>query len=327
MSDIRIHTRIPSQTADADKPAGDLRRALYLWERQPPSPASSPEFRSEAYATTRERSAEESENNPEEQPLSDRDPVSPEQVADEWLQDHVRRLSALDHVIPGDRRLDGPRFSLMMLNAFLGRAATDGVMLARLPGLMSIRERIETELSQLEHEYPERPDPSQLETETAPVQIREEIRSFFAEFQTTQKAQQRQIVSSLTILHSAISELRARLPDPDSPAPAPETAMPPESVQMPPIDDLARPLIDAERLLDPRPVLAAARAAASRSLADSSQAETLNMGQAARGKDERPYRSVLLGSAVLGFLMIFFGRDAVQFLTSASLQNGSVTPP
>lgn len=325
MSDIRIHTRFPTQTEDADKPAGDLRRALYLWERQPPSPNPSHDSLAHANVMVRERTAGQSEAVPDNPSSSALDPASPEEVADEWLQDHVRRLSALDQVIPGDRRLDGPRFSLMMLNAFLGRAATDGIMLTRLPGLMSIRERIEKELSQLELEYPERPDPLELGTDPAPLQIREEMRSLFAEFQTTQKAQQRQIVSSLAILHSAISDLRARLPDPDSYSP--NEAMPPETAQAPPIDDLARPLVDPDRLLDPRPVLAAARAAASRSLSETPQAETFKSRHVARGKDERPYRSVLLGSAVLGFLMIFFGRDAVQFLTSAPLQNGSLTPP
>ena len=324
MNDIQNHTRIPLQTDVAERPAGDVRRALYLWERQPPTPRPHFDSAGQRRSLDSEQFAQETDTFETEQSSSGDDPAFSGQVADEWLQDHVRRLSALDQVIPGDRRLDGPRFSLMMLNAFLGRAATDGMILARLPGLTSIRDRIEAELSQLELEYPDQPDSRRVQTEIAPIQLREEMRSLFAELKTTQKAQQRQVVSSLSILHSAITELRSRLPDPE--ASAQGDANLPEPVQTPPIDDLARPLIDPERLLDPRPVLAAARAAASRSLAEEMQSEAAQMRPVPTRKEDRPYRSVLLGSAVLGFLMIFFGRDAVQFLTSASVQNGPIPP-
>jgi len=127
-------------------------------------------------------------------------------VIEDRLKRHAGRLAALERVIPGDRRLDSPRFSLMMLNAFSGRAVSDGAVLARLPGLFSIADRIDAELADLELEYPAALEISQGEPDPTPVLLRNEMRSLFGELKSTQKAQQRQLVASLSALHTAISE-------------------------------------------------------------------------------------------------------------------------
>ena len=91
---------------------------------------------------------------------------------------------------------------------------------------------------------------------------------------------------------------------------------------LPVVDDLARPLIDPDRLVDPRPVLAAARAAASQAKVEmESDADLHSQARHSRKplSNQMPYRSVLLGSAFLGLLMIVFGRDAVQFLSASPL--------
>lgn len=218
----------------------------------------------------------------------------------------------------------------MMLNAFLGRAVTDGAVLARLPGLFSISERIDGELADLEFEYPDALQDQKAEPDPTPVLIRAEMRELFDGLKSVQKSQHRQIVSSLAALHSAINDLRTQLPD--------QVSIPGQSSETPnrndgppsrtlPVDEFARPLIDSERLVDPRPVLAAARAAASRANLELAglpehAVEHKNVGP----PEARPYKSVLLGSAVLGILMIVFGRDAVQFLSSASLNTGLARP-
>jgi len=89
-------------------------------------------------------------------------------------------------------------------------------------------------------------------------------------------------------------------------------------------DDIARPLIDPERLVDPRPVLAAARAAASQANAEiEHRSSGKEERRRTRGATSGPTGRFCCGSAFLGLLMILFGRDAVQFLTSS---HGYPTP-
>lgn len=310
------------------EPVGALKRALYLWERQPPSASRAmPSSHSSVFSPDPEALNSETRND------GDIAEIKSSQVEDgnvstaidseieDRLKHHAKRLAGLERVLPGDRRLDSPRFSLMMLNAFLGRAVSDGAILARLLGLFSISDRIDQELTELEVEYPSALDDEIAEPDVSLVLLRDEMRQIFLEFKTAQKSQHRQIVSSLSALHAAISELRTHLPDrqPESVA----TSLSDEHAPTARIDDLARPLIDPDRLLDPRPVLAAARAAANQVTA-SADADARPNGkdwmQEEKTSSPLPYRSILLGSACLGILMLIFGRDAVQFLSNGPLQ-------
>lgn len=313
---------------DSSEPAGSLRRALYLWERQPPAP---PRLNPAEHAV---------KTPPDVTPKSDLqepDAVSAFKISEpadsaieERLKRHAARLSALERIIPGDRRLDPPRFSLMMLNAFLGRAVSDSAVLARLPGLFSISDRIDGELADLELEYPDALGEPKTESDPSLSLLRDQIQQLFADFKSGQKAQQRQLLASLAAIHTALHEIRAHLPDrAEPPENRPPSAEPDAAPLMPKAisDDFAQPLIDRERLVDPRPVLAAARAAASRAnleLADLVQdgADDGRSGQSGK----RPYRSVLLGSAFLGALMILFGRDAVQFFSASVTHSGLARP-
>ena len=309
------------------EPSGVLQRALYLWERQPPSTSRiSGDDISHRGSTRPEDDLAATETGPGDQ-WRDRDLQQPDFAIEERLRHHAGRLIALERVIPGDRRLDSPRFSLMMLNAFLGRAVTDGVVAARLRGLLSICERIDNDLADLEIEYPNALDQSEADADKTPIQIREEMRSLFADLKSLQKAQQRQLTSSLSALHTAISELRSQLPD-RCEAPEQESVIQ-DTPSMPNIvNDLAQPLIDPERLVDPRPVLAAARAAAARVTNDQPDSDSNETSlQKSTAPVERPYRSVLLGTALLGLLMIIFGREAAQFLTSAPITTGALARP
>lgn len=312
----------PNQSAPpmraSSEPVGSLQRALYLWERQPPrvDVAGRTEFKTDPIAV--ERPDPQAAN-----PSSSDGTFNPAPTAESPIEDQLKRqagrLHALERVIPGDRRLDAPRFSLMMLNAFLGRTVLDGTEIARLPGLISIADRIDRELSDLELDYPAARDMFETEPEPTADLVRAEMRSLFSDLQTTQKAQHRQVLSSLTALHTALSDLRALEPTrPSEQAPSPphgdDGQMPPPTAQ---IHDLARPLVDPARLVDPRPILAAARSAASRAQFDDETARSGLEETAISGSEQRPYRSAVLGSALIGILILLFGRDAVQFLSAS----------
>ena len=307
--------------ADDPTPSGVLQRALYLWERQSPSESRLPN--ADIFGANGETTGTLPDADPD---IGDLTGSSSEIAIEEHLKRHAGRLAALERIIPGDKRLDPPRFSLMMLNAFLGRAVTEGLVSARLPGLSSICDRIDSELSDLEFEYPAALDQLAEASETVPSQIRDEMRVLFADLKSRQKAQQRQIVSSLSALHAAISDLQSKLPDPDFAITA-QSQKDAAQPMAPPIDDLARPLVDPEKLVDPRPILAAARAAASRATAEPAPVIKSDHDQAIHMSAQRPYRSVLLGSAVLGLLIVIFGRDAAQFLSTSSLTTGALARP
>lgn len=319
MQDETIAPESPISYSDHAEPAGALKRALYLWERQPPiaqrsSYSASPDVSDTEMIAPRPLAKDVSE--PEEL----NPPHRPDSDIEDSLKRHASRLASLERVAPGERRLDSPRFSLMMLNAFLGRAVTDGAMLARLPGLLAISDRIDRELADLELEFPAALDQGIAEPDPTPAVLRDEMRQIFAELKTAQKSQQRQLASSLSALHAAISELRTHLPhDTSDRATGRGTDRQSESPQ---VDDLAQPLIDSERLVDPRPILAAARAAASRAkieIEDDAKSPQKNMTTDKKASPPLPYRSVLLGSAFLGILMMIFGRDAVHFLSASTL--------
>lgn len=319
----------PVPDHDFTEPTGSLRRALDVWERQAPSRSHSQTQETSPFdqnTPSQNRQFHIADTSATQNLGPAHQPFPIDTAIEEQLRRHATRLSALEHVIQGDRRLDPPRFSLMMLNAFLGRAVTDGATLSRLPGLFSISERIDGELADLEFEYSDALSRQVEETDPTPINLRDELRQFFSDMTSLQKAQQRQVVTSLAALHTAIHDLRARLQDSDNELPG---AVEPKSEEAPSHpcpagqDDLARPLIDPERLVDPRPVLAAARAAASRANLELAENQTPQIQAQRSGlAKERPYRSVLLGSAVLGILMLIFGRDAAQLIVSAPLNHG-----
>lgn len=327
MKDNLFQSGAPVSGPNLAETPGQLKRALYLWERQPPSEQKRIEtsrLTDAGFSDAQEQAVDASFTRP---PRPSSDEIS-EALSDEWLRNLACRLAAIERVIPGDRRLDPPRFSLMMLNAFLGRAVTDGTNLARLPGLDAIRGRIEAELSDLEFDYPAALE-QQIEDQTAlPLQIRNEIQAIFTDIKSTQKAQQRQVLSSLTALHSAISELRSQMNDQKSDEKKKQDVQRPK-ISMP-VNDLASPIFDKDRMSDPRPILAAARAAAARSIADdaarASYRET-EKRESQPKQNDRPYRTIFLGSAVLGLFLILFGREALQFIAATPLASGAALSP
>lgn len=320
MTDQNWQPEIAAGKSNDSVPAGVLQRALYLWERQAPSSFQSPNATDHDTARTEDHSESDAVLD-----RSDYAAASDDLAIEERLKRHAGRLAALERVIPGDKRLDPPRFSLMMLNAFLGRAVTEGIVSARLPGLTAISDRIDTELSDLEFEHPAALDGHHEDAEKIPVQIRDEMRALFADLKSGQKAHQRQIVSSLSALHAAISDLRSKLPDrePASDVPTDKIHQAPSA----PREDLAKPLVDPDKLVDPRPILAAARAAASRVTSEPAPFNPRHQSETTQPGKERSYRSVLLGSALLGLLIMIFGREAAQFISASPLTTGAISRP
>lgn len=319
MQDEKFPIETQVSQGHPEEPPGALKRALYLWERQPPSVSHS-HFDG---VTRQDEAAQSTDTGTRKEPRgigSFNMPGASNREIDENLRRHASRLAALERLIPGDRRLDSPRFSLMMLNAFFGRAVTDGAVPAGLPGLLSISDRIDHELADLEHEFPAVLEPETAETDVTLHMLRHDMNTKFAEMASIQKAQQRQLVSSLAALHTALSDIRTNLPTADANLPSNTTTA------MPQIDDIARPLLDPNRLVDPRPVLAAARAAASQVHIEDVTRENPNPASRETLHPAKPFRSVLVGSAILGVLMMMFGRDAVQFLQSTSIHNAFARP-